>query len=672
MPGVRDDVAVVGQRLLLHHPREDRPLQATLGHEGEIEGDAPRRERIEEDLDVGLVRLEAEVAAGDGPEGRGGETDARRGRAEGYVAFKIKVGVADPRADAERTRSICEALDGGGGLLVCADANQGWTPEDAITYARAVADTSLAFFEQPVPAHDVEGMARVARASRVPVGCDEGLHSIEDLRRHHEARAAGGFSLKTIKLGGMKPVVEAALLCDELGLKVNLASKMAETGVSTAALLQLAAAIPAVDWGVGLSSHYLTDDILREPLAIRGGGHNIAGFGTCDDGVVLDLSPMKSIRVDPEARLARVESGLLWSEIDQETQAFGLAVTGGVMSSTGVGGFTLGGGIGWLQRKLGLACDNLRTADLVTADGELVQASERQNPELLWGLRGGGGNFGIVTAFQFDLHPVGPLVYSGLVAWPAQQARDVLGFFREFTADTPEELTLIAICRTAPPAPFLPAEVHGMPIVAIAACYAGSVEDGERALAPLRAFGSPVGDAFGPRPYPSFNAMFDASWAPGFENYWKAEFLTGLPDDCIEVLADFAVRHTSPLSDFKIARLGGAIARVGEDDTAYGHRSAPFILNVNTRWTERAETDLHVTHTRDLWEATLPFTAGGAYVNFLGDEGADRVRAAYGRAKFQRLQALKRKFDPDNVFRLNHNIPPSRGAAPEPGGRVPA
>jgi muconate cycloisomerase len=198
--------------------------------------------------------------------------DAQRGRAEGYVAFKIKVGVGEPRADAERTRRICEALDGGGALLVCADANQGWTPEDAVTYVRAVADTSLAFFEQPVAAHDVEGMARVARASRVPVGCDEGLHSIEDLKRHHEARAAGGFSLKTIKLGGMKPVVDAARLCDELGLKVNLASKMAETGISTAALLQLAAAIPAVDWGVGLSSHYLTDDILRQPLPI-GGGH---------------------------------------------------------------------------------------------------------------------------------------------------------------------------------------------------------------------------------------------------------------------------------------------------------------------------------------------------------------------------------------------------------------
>jgi FAD/FMN-containing dehydrogenase len=397
---------------------------------------------------------------------------------------------------------------------------------------------------------------------------------------------------------------------------------------------------------------------LELPLAVRGGGHNIAGFGTCDDGVVLDLSPMKSVRVDPEARTARADPGLLWKELDHETQAFGLAVTGGVMSSTGIAGFTLGGGIGWLQRRYGLACDNLRSADLVTADGELVVASERDNPELLWGLRGGGGNFGVVTSFEYALHPVGPQVVSGLVAWPARQAREVLRFFREFAAQSPDDVTLVAISRTAPPAPFLPAEAHGTPIVAIAACHAGSVDDGLRVLAPLREFGSPVGDALGARPYPAFNSMFDASWAPGFENYWKAEYLAGLPDACIDVFADFASRHTSPLSDFKIAQLGGAVARVGEDDTAYGHRGAPFILNINTRWTDRAEKDRHVAHTRELWEATLPYTAGGAYTNFLGDEGADRVRSAYGDAKFSRLQGLKRTYDPHNVFRHNQNIPP--------------
>ena len=397
---------------------------------------------------------------------------------------------------------------------------------------------------------------------------------------------------------------------------------------------------------------------LELPLAIRGGGHSIAGFGTCEGGVVLDLSGMRSARVDPETRTAQVEPGLVWSELDRESQAFGLAVTGGVMSSTGVTGFTLGGGIGWLQRKLGLACDNLRSADVVTADGELVRAREHENSELLWGLRGGGGNFGIVTSLEFDLHPVGPHVFSGLVAWPAEEAREVLTFFRDFAEEVPDEVTLVAICRTAPPAPFLPAEVHGRPIVAIAACYAGPVEDGERALAPLRALGTPVGDAMGPKPYTAFNGMFDGSWAPGFENYWKAEYLAGLSDECVDVLADYAVRHTSPLSDFKIAQLGGAVARVGEDETAYGHRAAPFVLNINTRWSDPSEEELHVEHTRRLWEATLPFTHGGAYVNFMGDEGEDRVRAAYGERKFQRLRELKRAYDPENIFRLNQNISP--------------
>jgi FAD/FMN-containing dehydrogenase len=290
-----------------------------------------------------------------------------------------------------------------------------------------------------------------------------------------------------------------------------------------------------------------------------------------------------------------------------------------------------------------------------------VHASEQENAELLWGLRGGGGNFGIVTSFEFDLHPIGPQVFSGLVAWSAEDAREVLAFFRELVGELPDEVTLIVICRTAPPAPFLPEEVHGTPIIAIAACYAGPVEEGERVLAPLRSFGRPVGDALGTRPYTAFNAMFDASWAPGFENYWKAEYLADLPDAGIEVFADYAVRHTSPLSDFKIAQLGGAIRRVGEDDTAYGHRSAPFLLNINTRWRHRSETDLHVQHTRRLWDAVQPFSHGGAYVNFLGDEGADRVRAAYGQEKFRRLQALKRSYDPNNVLQLNQNIPPGHG-----------
>jgi FAD/FMN-containing dehydrogenase len=395
------------------------------------------------------------------------------------------------------------------------------------------------------------------------------------------------------------------------------------------------------------------------PLAVRGGGHNVAGFGTCDDGVVLDLAPMSSVRVDPQTRTARVGPGVVWADLDRETQAFGLVITGGVMSSTGVAGFTLGGGIGWLQRKLGLACDNLRAADLITADGRLVHASEQTEPELLWGLRGGGGNFGIVTSFEFDLHPVGPTVYSGLVAWPAEQGAAVLQGFRELAAELPDEAMLVAICRTAPPAPFLPEELHGRAIVAIAACYAGPIEDGERVLAPLRSIGEPAGDALGPKPYTTFNAMFDGSWAPGYENYWKAEFLDGLPDAAIDTLADFAQRHSSPLSDFKIAQMGGAMARVGEDETAFSRRTAPFVLNINTRWRHGAESQRHIAHTRELWESALPFTAGGSYVNFLGNEGEDRVREAYGSATFARLQRLKTAYDPDNVFNRNQNVPPA-------------
>ncbi|MEX2540004.1 MAG: FAD-binding oxidoreductase [Actinomycetota bacterium] len=396
------------------------------------------------------------------------------------------------------------------------------------------------------------------------------------------------------------------------------------------------------------------------PIAVRAGGHNVAGFGTCDDGLVLDLRPMTGARVDPVARTVRTEPGLVWGELDRETQSFGLAVTGGVMSSTGVAGFTLGGGIGWLQRKLGLACDNLISADVLTSDDELVHASAEENGELFWALRGGGGNFGIVTSFEFALHRVGPEVFAGIVAWPAEDAAEVLAFYRDFITDASDDVTCIAICRTAPPAPFLPESIHGKPIAAVAGLFAGSVEDGEKAFAPLRSFGKPAGDAMGPKPYAAFNAMFDGSWAPGLQNYWKAEYLTGLPNGCVEALASLTTRHTSPLSDFKVAALGGAVARVGEDDTAYGHRSAPFILNINTRWADPSESDLHIEHTRAIWESAQAYADGGSYVNFMGEEGTDRIRAAYGDAKYRRLQTVKDRFDPDNVFRLNQNIKPSR------------
>ena len=397
------------------------------------------------------------------------------------------------------------------------------------------------------------------------------------------------------------------------------------------------------------------------PIAVRGGGHNVAGFGSCDGGLLVDLSPMQAVQVDPEARIATAEGGTLGAAFDRETQAFGLATTLGIVSSTGISGLTLGGGIGWLQRKHGLTADNLVAAELVTAEGELVRASADENPDLFWGLRGGGGNFGVVTSFSYRLHPVGPDLLCGLLAWPAEDAADVLRLVRDFMAEAPDEVMTISILRTAPPAPFLPESVHGSPIAAIACCYAGPPEEGEAALAPLRELGGLVGDALAVRPYTAFQSMFDGSWAPGFHNYWKAEYLTGISDEAIEQAARYALAHSSPLSDFKFAALGGAVARVGDDETATGFRHAPYVLNINTRWADDAESERHIAHTRELYDAFLPSSAGGVYVNFLGDEGEERVRAAYGDARYARLQELKRRYDPDNVFRFNQNIPPASG-----------
>lgn len=398
-------------------------------------------------------------------------------------------------------------------------------------------------------------------------------------------------------------------------------------------------------------------------IAVRGGGHNVAGTGTCDGGIVIDLSPMKEARVDSAARAAWAQPGLLWRELDAQTQAYGLAVTGGIVSTTGVAGFTLGGGIGWLHRPFGLTVDNLLAADVVTAAGELVRASEDSNPDLLWGLRGGGGNFGIVTTFEFRQHPVGPELMAGLVFYRAADLVPVVRGYREIMASAPDELTLFLVLRRAPAAPFLPPDVHGKPVVAVVGCYAGTLDEGARALAPLGTLAPPVANVIQPRAYVQFQSMLDGSWAEGFGNYWKAEYLTGIPDEALDILAEHLQDITSPLSDFKFAALGGAAGRVPPDATAFAHRTAPFILNINSRWSLPGDPEPHVAWTRRLWEAMQPFSAGGVYVNFMGDEGSDRVRAAYGEATYRRLVALKNTYDPDNAFRLNQNIPPDRTAA---------
>jgi FAD/FMN-containing dehydrogenase len=390
------------------------------------------------------------------------------------------------------------------------------------------------------------------------------------------------------------------------------------------------------------------------PLSVRGGGHNIAGHAVCEDGLVIDLSRLRGVFVDPVARRAHVAPGATWGDVDHETQPFGLAAPGGIVSTTGVAGFTLGGGLGWLTRRYGAACDSLLAADVVTADGELVRAGE----ELLWGLRGGGGNFGIVTRFELALHPVGPTVLAGPRVYPLERAPDVLALRRELTARAGEELQTIVILRNAPAAPWIPAAVHGTPVTVLVVCWCGDLDAGSRALEPLAELGTPLADALGPMPFVAIQSFFDAAWEEGFENYWKAEYLDDSDDAAFTRLAALAAEIPSALSDVKVMQLGGALARVGEEDAAFGHRHAPTVLNINARWTDPAESETHVEWAREIWRAMQPWSAGGTYVNFLGDEGAGRVRAAYGEAKYARLVALKRRYDPANIFRFNQNIPP--------------
>jgi len=391
-------------------------------------------------------------------------------------------------------------------------------------------------------------------------------------------------------------------------------------------------------------------------VAVRSGGHGVGGHALCDGGLVIDLSLMKGIRVDPVARTARAEAGVLWGELDREAQLFGLATVGGIVSHTGIAGLTLGGGIGWLMRKYGATVDNLVSADVVTAEGELVTASERENPDLFWGIRGGGGNFGIVTSFEYRLHPVGPYVLAGPVYHPLADAPEVLRFYREFVADAPDELTTIVNLRVAPPLPYLPEEVHGTPIVMVGACYAGSPEEGAEVVRPLKRFGRPIVDLLEPKPYTALQSMFDPSVPHGWHYYWKSVELPPLTDDAIETLVEHAEALTSPKSYCIVFQLGGALGRVAESETAFCQRGAAHNVNINAVWTEDdTEADRHVGWARGFFDAMRPHAGEHVYVNFLGDEGADRVRQAYG-ANYGRLVELKRAYDPTNFFRLNQNI----------------
>ncbi len=396
-------------------------------------------------------------------------------------------------------------------------------------------------------------------------------------------------------------------------------------------------------------------------VSVRGQGHNIAGNAVADGALMIDLSGMKSVEVDPAKHTARVGPGATLGDVDTATQAHGLALPVGINSTTGIAGLTLGGGFGWLSRKHGLTIDNLVAAEVVTATGERVKASENENADLFWGLRGGGGNFGVVTSFEFRLHPVGPEVLSGLIVHPFADAANVLRSYREFVASAPEELTALVVLRKAPPLPFLPEEVHGTEVLVIAALYAGDMAEGERAMEGLRRIGNPIADAISPHKFIDFQAAFDPLLTPGSRNYWKSHDFAELEDGALDAIVEYAAKLPTDQCEIFVAQLGGAVARVATDATAYTHRDAEFVLNVHTRWDDPAQDDVCVSWAREFFDRSAPFATGGVYVNFMPGDERERVAAAYG-SNFQRLVELKSKYDPENFFRLNQNIQPGAAA----------
>jgi hypothetical protein len=392
-------------------------------------------------------------------------------------------------------------------------------------------------------------------------------------------------------------------------------------------------------------------------VALRSGGHSYPGLSVCDAGMVIDLGQMKGIRVDPVARTARAQAGVLLGELDREAQAFGLAVPAGIVTHTGLAGLTLGGGIGWLERKYGLTIDQLLSVDLVTAEGEFVRASETENADLFWGVRGGGGNFGIVTEFEFRLNPVGPAVLAGPILWAMEDSPEVLRFYRDWIAEVPDELTTIVTYRRVLPSPLVPTELHGKHVLIVGCCYAGLIDGGEEVLRPLRRFGSPLLDMCETKPFLAHQASLDPSFPHGWWYYIRSCNLAELGDEVIDTMADHGSRIASPVTVCSIFHLGGAVARVGEDEAAFTGRRAGHTVNVVGITTTGEGFDPEREWARGLWSALEPHHEN-VYVNFLMDEGEQRIRQAYGGEKYDRLKALKRKYDPDNFFRLNQNISP--------------
>jgi FAD/FMN-containing dehydrogenase len=394
------------------------------------------------------------------------------------------------------------------------------------------------------------------------------------------------------------------------------------------------------------------------PLSVYGGGHGVTGSAVCDAGVVVDLRGMKSIVVDPVARMVRAEGGVTWGEFDSATQAHGLLITGGRHPTTGIGGLTLGSGSGWLERKFGLVCDNLVRAELVTADGRQVVASEKENPDLFWGLRGGGGNFGVVTAFHYRLHELGPLLMGGVLFYPKEKASEAARFYRDFMEAAPDEVCGAMSFTTFPSAPFVPEEYRGQPGLAVITAYAGPLQDAGPALASLRSFGPPIVDLVEPMAYTALQAMTETGFPPGARYYWSADAFTGLPDQAIDLLAFHATRQVSPLTSIIVMPGGGAVAHVDDDVTAFGQRRALWNIHYLSGWLDPGEDAKNIAYTTAISAAMKPWSTGGVYLNYIGDEGPARIKASFGPNKLARLQALKAQWDPDNLFRHNQNIPP--------------
>ena len=401
-------------------------------------------------------------------------------------------------------------------------------------------------------------------------------------------------------------------------------------------------------------AHARTRDL---PLAVRGGGHGVAGFAVCDDGVVVDMSEMKAIEVDAAARTARAEGGVLWGELDAATQAVGLATTGGRISTTGIAGLTLGSGSGWLERKHGFSADNLVAAEVVTADGELVRASDDENPDLFWALRGGGGNFGVVTSFEYRLHPVGPVLLGGMMLFRGETGTELVRHWRDFMGDAPDAVGSALVGVTAPPEPFVPEDMRGMPAFGMIVAYFGDVDEGREVLRPLREVVRPEVDIVQPMPYVAVQQLLDPMSPPGRQQYWKSENMPALPDDAVDVWVERALAPSSPATQIVLEPRSGACSRVAEDATPL-RRDAAFSCALFTAWDDPGESPAHIEWTRATAAALEPFTMSGVVLNYTSDTGAARVRATFGEAKYARLVAAKRRWDPDNVFRLNQNIRP--------------